>query len=258
MAEEEKENEEVEAVAEEAPAKSKGPIKIIASIMIMIALGGGAAFLAIPSKETVKRFKGAFHMALIEDKFSTNLRDANQTRFLQVQLHGIYFAYDQSYAANRLTDPMYQPLLLTEVGELISSKFIADSAEGPARESFLEELREKLDPVVFPVHIGSTAFPLDRDAESGLRLGGSFSKATFRGRFHDHVLKVDAQARTLQLDDGEVVEFYENDNDVVVTTGDGQILFVDPSDVQEDFQGEVSVGTFGRLAKVLAPEFIIQ
>jgi len=258
MAEDEKENEEVEAVAEEAPAKSKGPIKIVALILIMIALGGGAAFLAIPSKEAVKRFKGAFHCALIEDKFSTNLRDANQTRFLQIQLHGIYFAYEQSYAVKRMSDPMYQPLLLTVVGELISSKFIADSAEGPARESFLEELREKLDPVVFPVHIGKTTFPLDRDAESGLRLGSSFSKATFRGRFYDHVLKVDAQARTLQIDDGEVVEYMANDNNVAVPTSDGQVLYVDTTDVQEDFLGEVRVGAFGSLAKVLAPEFIIQ
>jgi hypothetical protein len=258
MAEEEKNEAQAGAEAAEREVKKFGPGKLIAIGAITVGLGAAAAFMAVPGKQQLKRFKGAFHHALVEEKFSTNLRDANQTRFLQIELHSIYYAYEKEYLLARVADPMYKPMLLTAVGRVISSKFIADSAEGPAREAFLEEMCAELDPIVFPVHIGQTAFPLDRDEQTGLRPGRSFSAATFRGRFHDHYLHIDALAGTLQLDDGEVVTFETGDENVKVSDVRGDTLYIDVSDINVDFQGHTQVGIYGRLGNIMAPEFIVQ
>ena len=115
-----------------------------------------------------------------------------------------------------------------------------------------------LDPILFPVHIGATGLPLDRDEASGLRPGVSFDEATFRGRFHDHLLKVDAVAQTLQIDDGPVFEFEGDEEDLELHTAAGRTVYVDVTEIVGDFQGEVKVGVHGRIRQLFASDLIAQ
>ena len=82
MADEEK-AEETQPEEQEASKKPKGPAVLIGSIFCVSALGAGAAFIALPGKEPVRRFEGPFHHSLFEEKFNANLRDNEQRRYLQ-------------------------------------------------------------------------------------------------------------------------------------------------------------------------------
>ena len=257
MAEEEQEEAQTEE-QEAAPKKSKGPALLVGAIFGVIALGAGTAFMAIPAKEKVRRFEGPFHFPLFEEKFNANLRDNQQRRYLQALLDCMYFAYDETYLPTRATDPLYDPIMRDAVGRVISSKTLDDAYQGAAREAFLAELRDALNPVLFPVHIGETALPMDRDEVSGLRPGLSFARATFRGGFHDHTLTVNAAEKTLQLDDNEPVSYEGWEEDIPLTTQAGTTLYVDVTEVQEDFVGEVKIGVHGRLRQLFARELIAQ
>ena len=86
----------------------------------------------------------------------------------------------------------------------------------------------------------------------------SASKATFRGRFADHVLKVDAIAMTLQLDKGPVVTYGGGEEDLAIYTLSGDTLFVDLTEIDGNYVGEVQVGVKGKIRQLFAKEFIAQ
>jgi flagellar basal body-associated protein FliL len=260
MADEEEKPEEGQGAEGEGgeKASAKGSLKLVGAIFVLIALGGAAALMSIPSKEEKPRFQGPFHFSLFEEKFSSNTKDNNQRRFLQALLDCMYFSYEEGYLAARTADPLYTPILRDTVGRVISDKTLDEAASGPAREAFLAELRDVLDPILFPAHIGATALPLERDVGSGLRPGISFRRSTFRGRFHDHVLHVDGQAKTLQIDEGPTTSFDGHEEDVGVVSDSGDVLYVDVSELFEDFQGDVRLGVHGRIRQVFASDLIAQ
>lgn len=262
MAKEEQRPEEEDALTVEGEgveqAGSRGPLKLVAGVFVLIALGGAAALVSVPSKEQKPRFQGPFQFSLFEEKFSSNTKDNDQRRFLQTLLDCMYFAYDESYLSVRTDDPLYRPILRDTVGRVISDKTLDEASGGPAREVFLAELRDVLDPILFPVHIGDTALPLDQDETSGLRPGISFRRSTFRGRFHDHVLHVDARARTLQIDEGPETSFKGNEEDIEVVSDIGDVVYVDVSELVQDFQGEVPIGVHGRIRQLFASDLIAQ
>lgn len=237
---------------------AKGPLKMIGGIALIVGLGAAAAVMAVPSKRASDRFQGPFHCSLFEEKFSSNTRDNDQRRFLQTLLDCMYFAYDEGYMRKRTSDPLYRPILRDAVGRVISDKTLDEASSGPAREIFLAELRDVLDPILFPVHIGATKLPLDRDEVTGLRPGISFDESTFRGRFHDHVLHVDAKAGTLRIDDGPEIRFDGSEEDLEVTDGKGATLHVDVTEIEPGFQGEVEVGVHGRIRQLFATDLIAQ
>lgn len=252
------EEEKPEGEEEDAPKKSKGPMLIVGAIFGVIALGAGAAFMAIPAKEPVRRVMGPFHYSLFEEKFSTNLQDNQGRRFLQLLLDCMYFAYDETYLPARALDPLYDPIMRDVIGRVISSKTFNETQNGAAREAFLAELRDALNPVLFPVHVGETPLPMDRDLISGLRPGLSFARATFRGRFHDHILKIDAVEKTLQLDDYDIVTFDGHEEDLKLMTTSGDTVFVDVTEIEPEFVGEVKIGVHGRIRQLFARELIAQ
>lgn len=258
MAEKEKKEPEEDAAKAAETKPSRAPLKLVGGIALMVGLGAAAAVMAIPSRHAPKRFKGPFHCSLFEEKFSSNTKDNDQRRFLQTLLDCMYFAYDEEYMQRRASDPLYQPILRDTVGRVISDKTLDEASSGPAREIFLAELRDVLDPILFPVHIGDTVLPLDRDDRTGLRPGISFDEATFRGRFHDHVLKVDAPGRTLQIDDGPAVHFEGREEDLEVADAKGGTIYVDVTEIEPDFQGEVSLGVHGRIRQLFASDLIAQ
>ena len=120
------------------------------------------------------------------------------------------------------------------------------------------ELRDMLNPILFPIHLGKTEFPLDIHEESGLRPGLSYARSTFRGKFHDHVLKIDAPAKTLQIDEDPVVTFTGVEEDFELTTQTGDSFFLDVTQVNPEFQGEIQIGVHGHLRQVFATEYIAQ
>lgn len=252
---EEGEGKEVKAAKEKG---EKGPIKLLGAIVGVIVVGIGLAFMAIPGGDMEPRFQGPNHFMIFEEKINTNLKDNDQRRYLQMTLDCMYFSYETKYLAKRTDDPLYAPMLMDAVGRLTSSKTLTDVYEGPARETYFEELRDCLDTILFPVHIGNTNQPLLLDEESGLRPGISASKATFRGRFADHVLKVDAIAMTLQLDKGPVVTYGGGEEDLAIYTLSGDTLFVDLTEIDGNYVGEVQVGVKGKIRQLFAKEFIAQ
>ena len=70
-------------------------------------------------------------------------------------------------------------------------------------------------------------------------------KSTFRGRFHDHVLHVDAVNKTLKLGDGDETTFNGSEEDLVIYSVDGRSLYLDVTQIEPEFVGEIQVGVMG-------------
>ncbi len=263
MAEEEvKENEEPTEGEEssEDGGKSKGPMKLIGGLVGVIVLGAAAAFMAIPGKEETPRFAGPYSYEVItkDNKISANVLDNAQSRYLQFELTCEYFAYQPTYLDTRITDPLYKPSLMSEINALVAKKRLSEAYVGEAREAFMAEMKDLLNPILFPIHYGKTALPQDVDEMSGIRPGISYHKATFRGRFHGHTLKVDAIEKTLQFGDDSAVSFDGGEEDYRLLTPGGETLFLDLTELKPDFQGEINVGIRGRIRRLYTPEFIAQ
>ena len=148
--------------------------------------------MAVPSKEQDHPFKGPYYLPLFEEEFVSNVADDHFTRFLKTSPAVEAFAYDETYTTQRAGDLLYQSWLQNDLGMLLRSMSLEEVYGGTEGQLFAQRVRRTVEPILFPVHIGSTIAHLDRDEESGLRPGDSYRRATFRGRFHDHVLKVDA------------------------------------------------------------------
>jgi len=261
MAEEEvEENADGEASegASDGSAKKKKLI-LFGGIGGVIVAGAMAAMMAVPSKATKPRLAGPFPMPLFEEQFSCNIT-ANGTRFLQMTPDVTFYAYDPTYLPARILDPLYRPALTTAVFLISSRKSYEEVHDGNTvgRSTFMEELRDALDPILFPIHIGDTKLPWDTHEGSGLRPGVSSDDATFRGRFEDHLLHVDAPAKTLQLDDGPVSEFVESDLDVCVVSPNGEVLYVDVSGLDPDLVDDVKIGVKGMIIQILPTGLIVQ
>ncbi len=257
MADDEKQPDEEKK--KEKAAGSKAPKKLIGSIFGLIILGTLAAMLAIPSNDGRIIFKGPFAGNLIEGKLSANLKDEGGKRYLQIIIPNFeYFAYDETYIAKRKEDPLFKTLIKQQVNRIGSGKFVKDVHEGPPREAYFEELRLAIDRIVFPVHLGDTNQPGERDGDSGLRLGLSSPKAEFRGRYHDHILKVDNFNHTLEFDGGEPVTFEGEEDDLRVVGPNGRSIYVDVTGFNPKFQGEVKVGVMGKIRLLIETELILQ
>lgn len=111
---------------------------------------------------------------------------------------------------------------------------------------------------MFPITIGSGGSPTDYDTESGLRPSPFTDSSTFRGSFYEHELHVDGPGKTLQLDDGEKLEFEGDETKAELRTSGGDNLYVDVSMINEEFEGSVMVGTHGTIGKILWKERIVQ
>ena len=262
MAEEEKQEQEEAAAAEnaegEAPKKKTG-LLIGGGAVAVLALAFAASIMAVPSKPEIKRLKGPLTSPLTEEAFNVNLRDNQSKRYLKFKLHCEYYAFSKEYFASRLADPLYFPRLKDSVVRISASRSVEEVTGKVNQPQFLQELVEVIDIDMFPIHIGKTAIPSDKHEESGLKTGFSASDATFRGYFYEHVLIVDAMRKTIQLDkDGPVTEFEGTETDLEIESVDGKTLYVDVTELKEEFVGEVMVGVFGTLHNLLVEEWILQ
>lgn len=248
-----------EGNSEDAPKKDKGPLKLLGGVIGLIATGGALAFMALPGKPgPPPKFTGPFHHSLFEAEFVSNVEDNNFTRFIKTNPYIEYFAYDESYLSSRVRDEGYTALLHHEFGGLISNSKLDQIYSGTMRDQFAEEIRTKINPILFPVHIGDTTLPLEADGASGLRPGNSYRRATFTGRFEDHVLKIDAMAKTMQIDDGPQSLFAGDEEDLAVMDLTGEVIYIDVTQLNEGFQGEIQLGTHGRIRQVFLKEHLAQ
>lgn len=244
---------------EEQPKKDRGPIKLLGAIVGLIGLGGILAMMALPgAPEETPRFQGPFHHQVFAEQFTTNVQDNSLKRFLKTNPQVEYFAYDESYLVTRTADLLYNPWLEADFGALVAGKLLEDIFDGIQREQFAAEIARTLTPIMFPVHIGETAVPLEIEPESGLRHGNSYRQATFRGKFHENVLKVDAEAKTLQINDGPQVTFSGDEEDLQVLSAAGESIFLDVTELDDEFVGEIKIGVHGRIRQVFITQHLAQ
>jgi len=250
--------------AQKAPAEAQAAAK--SGKKKLIAFGGGgvavlalaymAALMALPGEQAAPQLKGPFVAPLTESKVQVNL--AGSKSFLVVNFNLIYEAFDEAYYIKRSLDPVYVAELTDVLVDIASAKTREEFSDRVNKPIILEEIRQAVDPLLFPVHIGEGDDATAQDEVSGLAPGISTHTGTFRPLQGEHVLKVDAIARTLTLQDGAQVTWTAGDSDVRVENGLGQTLFVDVSNVVEGFQGEVPVGVRGRMRRLLWNEVLIQ
>jgi hypothetical protein len=212
--------------------------------------------VALPAKTGPVSLQGPFVAPLTADKIQVNLSDSKS--FLVVELNLIYEAVDEAYYAERSADPVYVAELTDVLVATASSKTREEISDKVHKPVFLEEVRKAVEPLLFPVHIGATERPLDRDEDSGLAPGLSNHQGTFRPLYGEHELHVDAGERTLRIDDGPVTSWDDEETDLLVSTTAGESLYVDVSRVQPGYRGELPIGVKGRARRVLWSEVLIQ
>ena len=257
MADKEKPADEVEQQEGEEQAEdsekptSKSSFKLLAAIVCLIAVGSTLAVVAIPSKEKPTRFVGPYFYQLFENPLTVTATDSHGTRYVKFKPSAEYVAYTKKYVPNREKDPFFLSYLNSKILEVSSTKSIDQMLRGAKQLAFAEEIRHAIDSIVFPVHLGDTTHPLDMDEKTGLRPGSSHMDATFRGRIHDHVLKFDGRAQTIQIGTGPVATFRGDEEDLMLEALDGTYVYIDVTGFEADFRGEVPIGCHGKLRKII-------
>jgi flagellar basal body-associated protein FliL len=245
-----------EPQGEEAPPKSKKKLFVIGGAVSGLALAFLAAMMGVPKKDVEKTLQGPFVAPLTAEKVQVNLTASKS--FLILDLNVTYDAYEEAYFTSRLEDPLASAEIKDALVALASAKTRDQVSDPVNKPVFMEELRSAVDPLIFPVHLGDATKPTDGDSGSGVKPGISAHLGNFRGEYDRHVLKVDAPNLTVQVDDGPVMKFNGDETDLEVLTGDDLVLYLDVSELTEEFVGAVSIGVMGRVRRVLWNEVLIQ
>lgn len=261
MAEEEKEGAPEgapEGGEEGSPEKGKKKLLVAGGgVFGLVLVGYVASLMAAPGEEELPRFTGPYVAPLSEENIQVNLSGGSKS-FLVMGLNVKFYAYDEAYLTARVEDPVYKADLMDAVLAVASSKGPKEVLDPAGTLIFLEELKDAIDPILFPVHVGDAAAPVDFDSSSGLRGGESLNRSSLRGPLYEHHLQVDGPSRTIQLDGGEPVTFEGEETDLAVTSPLGLTVYLDVSEYAEDFAGEVMIGTHGRIYQILKREFLVQ
>lgn len=270
MAEEKKPAQEGQKPAEGgAPKKSKLPLFAGGGVLAVIALAFVAASLAVPKHATQPELEGPFVAKLSKSDIQANLAGADGKRYLVLSLQAEYFAYAEHYVTGRLggggggghgggaEDPLYLVTLKDALIKLSATKTINQVTDPVLVDSFLREVRDAVDPVLFPVYVGDSLAPSIPDSASGLRVGESNSSATMRGLLHEHYVDVDALKKVISLDDGPPMKL-EKSRDLQVVNRKGEFVFLDTTKLVDGFAGRVPVGVPGRVKRVFRDSFLVQ
>jgi len=261
--------------AEAAASKPKKTLVIAgASMLIALALGLIAATMAVPAKHPEPRLEGPFIAKLSSSDIQVNLAGEGSKRYLVTTLQAEYHTYDEAYVSARIggggakggehggggatEDPLYAAMLKDALLAVASTK-TRDEVTNPVMvESFLEEVRKAIDPVLFPVCIGDAKAMQMSDSISGLRTGQSIMQASMRGLLYEHVLHVDGPRRTLRLDNGPVVQFDGHEHDMRITDSDDKDIYIDVSELKPGFSGDVHIGVAGKVRRIYRDSFLVQ
>lgn len=254
--------EEPEAGAEgeeggETPKKSKRPLVLGGGVVGLIALAFILSQVAVPKgPQKAPPFQGPYVIDVAEGDVQVNLDGGK--RYLVMQLKAQYDAYDEAYAAARVVDPLYMAMLndaLIRLGRKKSSEELNDQV---GEEVFTAEIRDAIDPLLFPLHVGNESDANLGHPESGLAPGRTAHHSTMRGGFKAHVLHVDAPNKTIRLDEGPETPFEGTEDNLAVEDARGQRVYLDVTALDPEFVGEVNIGTFGSIDKILFSRLLVQ
>ena len=257
-----------------APRPKKTAIFVGASAVIVMALGLVAATMAVPAKKPEPRLEGPFIAKLSSSDIQVNLAGEGSKRYLVTTLQAEYHTYDEAYVSARIggggakgggehgggatEDPLYAAMLKDALLAVASTKTRDEVTNPVLVESFLEEVRKAIDPVLFPVCIGDAKSMQSSDSVSGLRTGQSIMQASLRGLLYEHALHVDLARRTLRLDTGPVVQFDGREHDLRVVDGDDKDIYVDVSELKPGFSGDIHIGVAGKVRRIYRDSFLVQ
>ncbi|QDU70035.1 flagellar basal body-associated FliL family protein [Engelhardtia mirabilis] len=260
MADEADKNADEPASEEELAAKAqkKKLIKIAGGAVGLVLMAWVASVVAKPAPEEYKEFLGPWVAPVTPSKIQTNLRGDGSKRFLIMQANAMFEAYDEVYATTRTADPIYMALIKDAMLEISSKRTVDDVMGGAMRDVFKRELRDAIDKLMFPVHIGDAVNPADPDSQTGIKPGFSIYESTLRTPLYDLKLFVDAPVGTLRLGDGPEVRFTGEERDLRVEDGSGYTVYLDLTELDPTFHGQIRVGTHGRIRELLFEDYAVQ
>ncbi|MFT5197399.1 MAG: hypothetical protein ACI87O_000038 [Planctomycetota bacterium] len=248
----------IAADGEDAP-KKKLPIKLVGALLGVVGLGATLALMAIPSgPKKIPHFIGPFFHDLVDKDVVTNTKDGGYKRFVKYKPQVEFFSYEANYLKARMSDSLYMAWLNDSFTGLTSNKNLDEILEGANRERFAQVLRQAVEPVLFPVHIGSSGSPLDLDPDSGIRPGDSYRLSTFRGSFWNHTLVIDGEAKTLAVDEGSPTPFGGDELNLKLLTPSGDFVYLDVTSMVPGFSGTVQIGVKGRIRQVFLTNMMAQ
>jgi len=245
--------------AETAP-RSKRSLFLGGGLVSLVALAYVISVVAIPSDPLkTPTFEGPFVAApLVDGNLQVNLAKVQGKKYLVLNFKTHYSGYDETYTEARITDSLFQASMIDALIRLGRQKSMEDVEDDIGVGIFAAEIRDALDPLFFPVHVGNETSSTEPHEESGICVGKSNHLATMRSGFKTHKLKVDAVRNTISLDGGHEVEFDGSEKDLMLENESGQRIYVDVSGLKPEFVGEVHVGTFGKLNEILFSHLLTQ
>ena len=254
----EKEAPEEEVEGDETPKKSKKGLILIGATLLLAGAGYFGATMGVPAEEPIPQYDGPFVVALSEDNIQVNLSSTERTVYLLMKLNAEFDAYTAGELEGRLEDPLFLAILKDRLLKLSSTKTPEMIASSDAQDAFMIEIRDAIDPICFPVHVGEGPTPFAADPASGAKPGDSTLNDTLRGRWYDHTLHIDAPNLTVRLDEGEDIAYVGDEVDLAVTNAEGHFIFLNTTGIKADFVGDLNVGVKGRLRRILREYFITQ
>ncbi|MHC4378369.1 MAG: hypothetical protein ACYS26_17340 [Planctomycetota bacterium] len=227
-----------------------GSLSIVALAFLM-------AMMAVPKKPEYKTFTGPYLIELQETSIQTNIEDGSGNSFLVFKTSIEYHSFDEAYATDRLADSIFN----SRVNDTLLAEVFPrgpDVLQPEMRRALAEHLARSLDPILFPTEVGKAPSVYDADPESGLRTGLSRYDATLRGSLYDHKIEIQGNKKRLRLDEGPWQRYLGDERDLQVHDGRGNRVYLDVSELKEDFSGDVMIGVHGQIHEVLFPEFALQ
>jgi len=240
----------------DAAKKSKAPLVFGGGALALVALGFILSQMAVPTRDQhALELEGPFMAKLSKGDIQVNLAGQGSKRYLVMQLQAEYYAYDESYVAGRLGIASGLKNALLKLGAMKTCEQVTDPV---LIDSFLEDVRTVVDPILFPIYVGDSHSPQAGDKQSGLKVGESSSESDFRGMLHEHQLEIDNQRKKVRLDDGPWVEYEGRERDLQVPNKEGQKVYVNLTELKPDFHGDVPIGVPGRVRAIYRDQLLVQ
>ena len=172
-------------------------------------------------------------------------------------------SYNEEATRTWIADPIcvsYLDHAVNSVGSAATMEEVYDltGPDGVQGKLFMEQIRGTVEKVIFAVQFGDASDPMTEDSSSGVLPGISSRMSTLRGPLSEHSIHLDCIAHTIQFDDGDAYTFDGTEDDFHLTNSVGDSIYVDLTDVELDYMGEVPVGVTGRVLSVLKRKFVVQ
>ncbi len=259
MAEEKDKKEEGAAPEAEqaAPKKSRKSLLLGGGVLGLIAAGWAVSLVAMPGRSRERMFSGPFVVTLSPDEVQVNLLGEGGKRFLVMTLQAEFDAYEEAYATSRVGDTLYQAKLKDALIRVGRQKTKAELDDAVGEDVFKEEVREAIDPLLFPLHFHAEDVN-GADEASGLRPGRSIERSSLRGGYWAHTIELDEEGKKARLDEGPETTFAGDEQDLVLENEHHETVYVDVSQLEPGFEGRVQVGTFGRIRKIYFGKLLVQ